>query len=89
VREHSWTLWACIVVSVLILGSGYMLVNSLPVGFISSHASAEMQGITQGLAVFLSSSLSGIGPVVLGVVANAAQEAKVPVLSFLFLSVGY
>jgi len=48
-----------------------------------------MQGITQGLAVFLSSSLSGIGPVVLGVVANAAQEAKVPVLSFLFLSVGY
>jgi len=89
VRSHSWPLWACIVSSVLVFGSGYMLVNGLLVGFISSHASADMQGITQGLAVFLSSSLSGIGPVVLGLVANAALEAKVPVLSFLFLSIGY
>lgn len=89
VPSHSWPLWGCIVSSVLVFGSGYMLVNGLLVGFISSHASADMQGITQGLAVFLSSSLSGIGPVVLGLVANAALEAKVPVLSFLFLSVGY
>ncbi len=89
VRAHTWLLWGCIAVGVLVFGSGYMLVNSLLLGFISAHASGEMQGITQGMAVFLSSICSGVGPIVLGIVANASQDARMPVLSFLFLTVGY
>ncbi|EWM20918.1 Major facilitator superfamily [Nannochloropsis gaditana] len=89
VEARTWALWTCTVASVLVFASSYMLVNSLLVGFISAHASPSMQGITQGLAVSLSSSLSGLEPVVLGSVANAAQEARLPVLTFLFLTCGY
>lgn len=73
-------------ISVLVFGSSYMLINSLLASFVSLHASREMQGIAQGIAMFCSQITSGVGPIAFGALHNAL-EAPIPV--FLFLTAGY
>ena len=43
IRAHTAKLWACIVVTVLVFGAGYMLINAILASFISLHASHDMQ----------------------------------------------
>lgn len=43
IRAHTAKLWSCIVITVLVFGAGYMLINSILASFISLHASHEMQ----------------------------------------------
>lgn len=54
IRAHTALLWACIVVTVLIFGAGYMLINSILASFISLHASAEMQVGGEGWEIGMS-----------------------------------
>lgn len=86
VRSHTVKLWSCIVVTVLIFSSGYMLINSILASFISLHASREMQGIAQGIAALASQILSGLGPIAFGALYNAI---KAPIPVFLCLTAGY
>jgi hypothetical protein len=43
IPAHTLQLWSCIVITVLVFGAGYMLINSILASFISLHASSEMQ----------------------------------------------
>lgn len=70
----------------LVFCSGYMLINSILASFISLHASSEMQGITQGIAMFASQILSGLGPIVFGELYNRLES---PIAVFMCLTAGY
>jgi hypothetical protein len=89
VQLHTWQMWAYIVVSVMIFGSGYMLINSILIGLISQHTAADMQGLVQGCTTFVSQIFIGVGPVAAGALCNYFYDKNMPIAPFLCLTAGY
>ena len=81
-------MWAYIVVSVVIFGLGYMLINSILIGLISQHTAADMQGLVQGCTTFVSQIFIGVGPVAAEALCNYFYDKNMPIALFLCLTAG-